>query len=509
MSILASASPIARVPDDVMHSIFHLAAYEQFVAGAFAMPICVLVSHICRYWREIALASPQLWTFLSLTVTSNILMLDKLLERSKDALLSVRLTGFDSLEESGENHLRMVRVLSNHVGRFAEFYATGFHRQNMARVLSCFTCPAPQLRILQVHGGGGPHMRYFHVPRGLISFPAIFLGWMPSLRRVCIDEISMPWLPYRELTELVLCNQAAPSLSHLLETVRSSPFLRVLDLRLQGTLSQENPSVQSPISTIELAHLQRLSLESPQDARNVVHILTYLSFPTSTSVKLHFSSLPRSPFGIGQCCPSLQNIACRVQSATLKIQNVFNGNHNILLRSTGSPGTSIEVQWIWPQNDDMDRLRVSVIVFAALRLPVLQALTIITYTTALPEEQWYQILLAVPTITSLDVDVNQESAVVIFCNALARRHTDHTQAATLVCPNLTHLVISHMQDSQELVLETLRQCFHARTAMSASRLKSLDIKMAQTPERMISSLLVDKLKEVMNNVTIDDHNHLN
>ncbi|TEB21052.1 hypothetical protein FA13DRAFT_1800406 [Coprinellus micaceus] len=56
----ALASPVRRLPDDILLSIFLESVAFQ---GPCPSPHSVLaISRVCRWWRELALGAPPLWT---------------------------------------------------------------------------------------------------------------------------------------------------------------------------------------------------------------------------------------------------------------------------------------------------------------------------------------------------------------------------------------------------------------------------------------------------------------
>ncbi|KAF8903869.1 hypothetical protein CPB84DRAFT_1773585 [Gymnopilus junonius] len=60
-------SPIRRLPDDALHEIFYhcLSTHRNPIISSSEAP--VLLTHVCRKWRAIALSSPRLWSQLHIT----------------------------------------------------------------------------------------------------------------------------------------------------------------------------------------------------------------------------------------------------------------------------------------------------------------------------------------------------------------------------------------------------------------------------------------------------------
>lgn len=69
-------SPIRRLPTDILHSIFHhcLPTRRDPIMSATEAPI--LLTHICRAWRQIAYSSPTLWARLYITFSDEDALVD-------------------------------------------------------------------------------------------------------------------------------------------------------------------------------------------------------------------------------------------------------------------------------------------------------------------------------------------------------------------------------------------------------------------------------------------------
>jgi uncharacterized protein YbaR (Trm112 family) len=82
---------------------------EEDGEGEDGIPFQVLVSHICRRWREVVIGIPTLWTKLRFTEDSNIEQAQACLARSMDAPLDISI---DLSEEEEEVTSRIVGKLS-------------------------------------------------------------------------------------------------------------------------------------------------------------------------------------------------------------------------------------------------------------------------------------------------------------------------------------------------------------------------------------------------------------
>ncbi|KAJ7152129.1 hypothetical protein C8R46DRAFT_1357712, partial [Mycena filopes] len=135
-----SASPIRRIPADILRAIFaalksameldHRNKRPKFTAGRFPEFPAVgrgaasLISSVCSEWRALAGRTPLLWTDFSFTLSASRTTTDLAalyMERSAPATLRIELIGWEDLEQSASamgviaphsERLSSLRVLS-------------------------------------------------------------------------------------------------------------------------------------------------------------------------------------------------------------------------------------------------------------------------------------------------------------------------------------------------------------------------------------------------------------
>lgn len=146
-------APIVRVPDDILHHILYLS-----VAGPLCCIRdtgedwigCVVISYVCRYWRQFVLTSPQLWSCSYLLPGLSIPLLYEILSRSKDASLHVSVKGSSHILDEPERPRRQASILVAHVDRIVEFETNTLHERELKAILECLQDPAPQLQSLSL-----------------------------------------------------------------------------------------------------------------------------------------------------------------------------------------------------------------------------------------------------------------------------------------------------------------------------------------------------------------------
>ncbi|CCM00592.1 uncharacterized protein FIBRA_02628 [Fibroporia radiculosa] len=477
------ASPISLVPDDVLHEIFHQAAALSFGRWPmFDYSGCLALSHVCRYWRRLSFASPQLWSFIYVNSRTSLSMLHTYLGRSLDSPLHVKFEGQRSILDSTDDIGCRARVVSSHVDRIVEFHALRLRPTEMSTVLAAFTHPAPVLRSLTLQADAQMLSR------------AIFSGRMPLLRRVDIRGISMGWLSCADLTALVLHDQLVPPLHRLLWTLSMCSSLQVLSLRLLGALGEVESQQTQHDLMVGLPYLTKLSL-GLHVRDDVLTVLSHLSFPPSTSVSLHFTGIHQPAVDITHCCPSLAAIINNEKDLTVELTGAYMWSTYVAIRT---PRNRLHLQWEWVE-DGIHNDMIDFVGFSTVTFPALRHLTISANSYRLTEDRWLQILASVPSVTSLELDF-RDSMVLAFLDAFTRKHrvSDESSASVLACPNLARVCISRIEE-QESVLEKMAASLRTR-ALEGSNLESLEI-LLRTQKDFPSSAY-DSLVEIIPRVAI-------
>ena len=89
LSLRNTLQPVNRLPPEILsHIARHVHALDWINRGA--RPI-VTLTHVCRYWRESIVSTPENWTLISDTCSEDLVALS--LERNKAALLDISLHG--------------------------------------------------------------------------------------------------------------------------------------------------------------------------------------------------------------------------------------------------------------------------------------------------------------------------------------------------------------------------------------------------------------------------------
>ncbi|KAG2344018.1 hypothetical protein BDR05DRAFT_1059277 [Suillus weaverae] len=288
MRILRSRSndrvPVSRLPDEILLMIFNHIEEEKRLNGfdsdddeTYAIgdaPACLVVTHVCRYWRKVALECPTLWTLIRCTPP---LWLDVMLERSQKAPLVVSYSAFSiSLLEGCMDkvllHLPRIKHLELRVFEFDTF------RTPVMDLLS--SQPAPMLEkfkfVLYSFGG---------LPTTVSTSNTIFQGQAPLLQHLDVFIGNRIWSSciFGGIRTLRV---ARPPLPDLLSTLRCMPTLEQLTLVSGLSRSaQLIPSNKVPLPRLKSIALSGISLKI------AVSILAHLALPIDVKIALQLSPI--------------------------------------------------------------------------------------------------------------------------------------------------------------------------------------------------------------------------
>jgi hypothetical protein len=269
-SLESNLQPINRLPKDAFILIPRFFTNEEHDWNAFPMnkPL-ITMTHVCRSWRNVLLSTPSLWT-----------QLDFATRDSKQAI------GF--LRRSGDLLLDVSEYLQDdhNVEPFLSTTLRNIHRlqrldlnsclQNLERVLTQFTRPAPELKHLQIANDPNITDRDMKLPR------TIFGGRLPKLTslslmhfRTNLRDLNLP-----SLTQFDFTTGTKISVRDLTSFFERCPSLELIKLYL--SYESQLPTTP-PQKRILLPALKELRLDQTASASGV---LDHLILPKCTEVLL-------------------------------------------------------------------------------------------------------------------------------------------------------------------------------------------------------------------------------
>ncbi|KAH7885048.1 hypothetical protein F5I97DRAFT_1928465 [Phlebopus sp. FC_14] len=222
-------------------------------------PFQVVVSHVCRHWRNVALSTPSLWTQI------NVLCIERppfervstLLERSKSLPLDIRIdweppddafpTDDEPPRSFSEDDLKaLLALLIPHVPRWGSIWVDVASYDHMFTFLSAVSDPsvpaAPRLEALQLyHHEDSEEFVAFPRPSMSKHF-VLFGGSAPRLKSIALWGVHVDWnqswiTSGSHLLDLELAyhtEDVRPLWTAFNKILRGAPNLETLSLCLSG-----------------------------------------------------------------------------------------------------------------------------------------------------------------------------------------------------------------------------------------------------------------------------------
>ncbi|EMD39114.1 hypothetical protein CERSUDRAFT_93156 [Gelatoporia subvermispora B] len=236
-----NAAPIGRLPDDIVHEVMLLVMLEQCCLNSSAIDPWLDISQVCRYWRRLALASPQLWRHLDIRTRSSPALVREMLKRSRGLTLCVHLWGLvECADTTG-----VLPIVALETFRIEEFAASGYTDVEMKEtILPTFAFQAPALRRLSI------------ITSGASIGDMIFNSKMSSLNEVRLEGIALLSCHYHKLTNIILHDHPALFISHPSKMLRASPDLKMFVLSFDSlfdSTDDDDPSIAQSTAPIEMS----------------------------------------------------------------------------------------------------------------------------------------------------------------------------------------------------------------------------------------------------------------
>lgn len=277
-----ATSPFCRLPVELIARIFHLgvlSAPHPDHVPAHEPSFEVLVSHVCRYWRAVALSTPSLWAIIVFRYFTDLDRAQVYLSRTGSAqLLDIHVdTCAENEHVPGLTLFRdefqpVFDIVVPHIARWRSLSlkVRDLICKGGARAVLSTCGPAPHLEHLQLW-----HIQDWGTAEGLFNAigppPVIvFNGSLPSLSSLSLIGVNVPWAQSPFLTGLCSLELALhsddvripyPIWYRMLE---ESPHLERLSLHYSGPRSPSGgaggPLAWDPPQPVRLVYLHELRL---------------------------------------------------------------------------------------------------------------------------------------------------------------------------------------------------------------------------------------------------------
>lgn len=308
-----------NLPPELLGRIFQLYAIssrEPWLSAddTTTLPACsisdgpyewVRVTHVCRYWRDVALQAPLLWSHIILT--KNIECINAFLARSQQAPLTVvqpRVRGGCFIESILP--MACVRLVLAEMRRIRslELYMKWWIFDDMAELL-CRSAPA--LKYLKLSTPHGLYDSGFRKP--VISFNH---GDVVSLQKLTLGAYGFPWsdpAPFKALKSLRIERGITekPSVEQVVYALQFMGDLTTLSLDDLFAPSAKSLSSLPPNTDVAvLRNLERLELSG--DIVACSSLLAHLVIPGTTYISLDYHRKGRNadlPLAMPTICAKL------------------------------------------------------------------------------------------------------------------------------------------------------------------------------------------------------------
>ncbi|KAL0569358.1 hypothetical protein V5O48_012609 [Marasmius crinis-equi] len=240
----ALLSPFRRFPEDVLREIFAWCLNPYPIRSAAHAPL--LLTTICRYWREIALTTPRLWSSIHIFIPQF-----RNVQRFEE-LISQRIAGVDRwLRHSGDMPLTLSIAFDLAMPTFTYDIAQAMLRTGQL-VMDTFFRYRTQWKDVTLHGV---------LPAFLASATGLKLNEMPRLTTLSITGSVAPGIQTKyDDTSLDSLIQASPSLQKFHFTFESHDVL-TLPLRWEQmteiSLRSRRGSVGAQSGLTALSHMSQ------------------------------------------------------------------------------------------------------------------------------------------------------------------------------------------------------------------------------------------------------------
>jgi hypothetical protein len=285
LTLRNTLAPISVLPPEVLARVFHFLSLQEPPCSGKQDLGWIRATHVCRFWRQVALGDSSLWARISGRPT-NLNLISGMLARTRNAPLDIDIdldgTLFPELillmfppHLSHTRKLRLETVISLHFDSFRGIYI------EEAPVLEHFELDSFSSPIIFRELGG----------------TTLFKGRAPSLRTLILTHVFIPWslIPRGQLTRLEISlvgiyekpitSTDIPShddLNQLIDLLVNCPELEVL------VLDSCLPSQLTHFPRAQTIHLPCLSLLSlGGSSPRISNLLKMLKIPSSTTLQLY------------------------------------------------------------------------------------------------------------------------------------------------------------------------------------------------------------------------------
>ena len=280
-SLRNALAPISLLPPKVLSRVFHFLSLEERPYSGQQKLGWIRATHLCSFWRQVALGDSSLWARIS-GIPTNLELISEMLVRARNAPLDIDID-LDGTPRP-EALLLMFPPHLSHTRRLRLYCLSKLHSDSFRGICRQ---EAPTLEYFQL---GDPVTSPITFRE--LGGTTLFNGRAPKLRTFSLSQVFIPWslIPRGQLTqlEISLDDEVHISVAHLhgdliqlIDLLANCPKLEVL------VLGRCLPSQLSQSRRFRIIHLPRLSrLSLVGSSSRVANLFNMLEIPSSVTLRL-------------------------------------------------------------------------------------------------------------------------------------------------------------------------------------------------------------------------------
>lgn len=265
----------------------------------------IVVTHVCRRWRETAFDHPGLWSRINFTKMTPVCMTE-MLTRAKMSPLRLEA---DATEWSVAQFDAFEKQLEAHISRTRHLRICGPHQSTLERLASS----APTLEFLSLSQKSGPSSRVrVVIPDNLFNCTA------PSLTSLKLEGCDISWKSpllkcLQTLEILKPSTEARPELEDWLDALNQMPHLKTLILESATPVAPPTLLISEPSLTVTLPSLTKLNISA--SANDCTLAFAHLILPALTWLHVDAESHESEGEDVLRLIPYISRNVHRPQSA--------------------------------------------------------------------------------------------------------------------------------------------------------------------------------------------------
>ena len=477
---LNTLTHIGRLPAEIIAEIFVVIARDAYECAhrdigpssrRISLP-WIRVTHVCHSWREAALSTPRMWSFICVTRKRTV---NVLLERSKQAPLSISAAPASLNDES---HKILADVCASQARRIQVLNISGpasIIRQLYDKAMG----PSPLLQSLSFSDKNHVFVDNYYPGTEHPLFPhSLSQQQLPRLRNLSLHRLKVGWknpiycASLSRLSVRLHAHHDSPtslgSFDDLVKALGHMTRLEVLELENAIPPADTVPDVTlKPSQQIALPCMRRISLSGT--SLDCAHLLAHLNLPIDVCCNIS---------GRSKQCEGIINLAIALQGHLARSKPL----RTVRINSSFSVHVSKQIMKAWcspekpsfttshPLPDSDARLRVEL--NSPFITPLVGHTTVFAHVHTLEVQDWprgnwacKKVFAAMPSIVVLSVFGDQTSA--LTSALLPVRQKTHPETPLILLSKLQILKLSDLRLAERTVeqpslLAALRDALIAR-----------------------------------------------